>query len=133
VAARSRLSSRGALGRRVEDLAARHLEEQGLQIVTRNWRRPEGELDIVALDADGTCVFCEVRSRTGEQTGTALEAVDFRKRAQVIRAARLYLSAGEIPPGATGFRFDVLAITFSGDRNQDAQVTHVPRAFETGD
>ena len=63
---RSRLSSRAALGRRAEDLAVHHLEQQGFEIVARNWRRPEGELDIVALDPDGTCVFCEVRSRSGE-------------------------------------------------------------------
>jgi putative endonuclease len=133
VAGRSRLSSRGTLGRRAEELAAVHLRAAGLEIVARNWRRPEGELDIVALDPDGTCVFCEVRSRTGEQSGTALEAVDFRKRAQVIRAARLYLSSGEVPAQVTGFRFDVIAITFTGSENQDAQVTHVRRAFETPD
>ena len=56
-------------GRRAEDLAAAHLEPLGLRIVARNWRRgPKGELDIVA-DDDGTCVFVEVRSRTGEDAG----------------------------------------------------------------
>ena len=75
------------------------LESAGLRIIARNWRRPEGELDIVADDG-GTCVFVEVRSRTGEDRGHALEAITPQKRARVIRAARLYL--GEEKPAATG-------------------------------
>lgn len=128
-----RHAARGALGRHAEELAARYLEQQGLEIVCRNWRRPEGELDIVALDRDGTCVFCEVRSRSGDQTGSALEAIDPRKRAQVIRTARLYLAAGEAPPRTTGFRFDVLAVTFRDEAPAEPEVVHIPRAFETAD
>jgi len=80
---------RSGTGRHAEDLAAAFLEEAGLRIVARNWRRPDGELDIVAHDG-GTCVFVEVRSRTGEEHGHALEAITPRKRARVVRAARLY-------------------------------------------
>ena len=87
-----RLTARPATGRRAEDLAAALLEARGLRIVARNWRRPEGELDLVADDA-GTCVFVEVRSRTGDETGHPLESISPRKRARVIRAARLYLDA----------------------------------------
>ena len=66
----ARFGARPDTGRRAEDLAAAELERLGLRIVARNWRRPEGELDIVA-DDDGTCVFVEVRSRTGEEHGHA--------------------------------------------------------------
>ena len=41
---------KGAVGRFGEQLAARHLEAAGLQILDRNWRCPEGEIDIVAAD-----------------------------------------------------------------------------------
>jgi len=71
-------------GRRAENLAAAHLEAAGMRIVARNWRRPEAELDLVADDG-GTCVFIEVRSRTGEDFGHPLEAITPRKRARVIR------------------------------------------------
>lgn len=118
---------RAHLGRRAEELAARALEAAGMQILERNWRRPEGELDLIARDADGTCVFCEVRSRTGEAYGDALEAVGPRKRARVIRAARLYLSAETVD--ATGYRFDVVAVTFL-DEGQPPRVVHIPAAFE---
>ena len=111
-------------------MAAAELERCGLSILERNWRRPEGELDLVALAADGTCVFCEVRSRTGDETGDPLEAIGPRKQQQVIRTARLYLSETSGPSGVTGYRFDVVAVTFYGD-DRPPHLVHIPAAFET--
>src|SRR5436190_16270483 len=122
-----RFVARPGTGRRAEELAAALLERAGLRIVSRNWRRPEGELDIVADDA-GTCVFVEVRSRTGEDRGHALEAFTPLKRARVIRAARLYLDAE--PTRATGFRFDVVAVTFDPAGRAEPALIHIPGAFE---
>ena len=124
-----RFVARPGTGRRAEELAAALLEGAGLRIVARNWRRPGGELDIVADDA-GTCVFVEVRSRTGDERGHALETVDARKRARVVRAARLYLE--ETPTRADAYRFDVVAVTFDPDDPGGAPaLIHVPNAFET--
>ena len=103
------------------------LERAGLRIVTRNWRRPEGELDVVADDA-GTCVFVEVRSRTGESQGHPLESITPKKRAQIIRTARLYLN--DAPPPATAYRFDVVAVTFHEDGATPPTLLHVPNAFD---
>jgi putative endonuclease len=69
-----RLASRSGTGRRAEELAVAFLERAGLRVVARSWRRPEGELDLVADDA-GTCVFVEVRSRTGAALGHPLESI----------------------------------------------------------
>jgi uncharacterized protein (TIGR00252 family) len=98
--AQPRSNGRASLGTLAEQLAAAHLEASGFRIVARNWRRPTGELDLVA-DDEGTCVFVEVRSRTGRDFGDPLEAVDRRKQAQVIRAARLYLT--EVPTPAASY------------------------------
>ena len=119
---------RAVAGQHAESLAVAHLEAAGLRIVARNWRRPEGELDIVADDG-GTCVFVEVRSRTGEDRGHALEAITPQKRARVVRAARLYLDAET--PVASGFRFDVVAVTFWDD-GRLPDVVHIANAFEVG-
>jgi putative endonuclease len=118
------------LGQRAEAMAAACLERKGMRIIVRNWRRPECELDLVALDTDGTCVFCEVRSRTGEATGDPLETINVRKQARVIRAARLFL-ASDAAIAATAYRFDVVAITFFEDR-REPRIVHIPAAFETG-
>jgi putative endonuclease len=115
------------LGRRAEELAAALLEKKGYRILVRNWRRPEGELDLVADDA-GTCVFVEVRSRTGDAQGHPLETVNLRKRARVVRAARLFLDAE--PVGASGYRFDVVGIVF-GEDGSPRECLHVVDAFDT--
>jgi putative endonuclease len=123
-----RLARRPGLGRQAESLAADFLASAGLRIVTRNWCRRghvTGELDIVADDA-GTCVFVEVRSRTGEESGHPLDSITPHKRARVIHSARVYLA--EESPSATAYRFDVIAITFWPDRAPD--LVHIPNAFE---
>jgi putative endonuclease len=119
---------RSQIGKRAEDLACACLEARGIRIVERNWRHREGEIDVVADDG-GTCVFVEVRSRTGVALGHALEAVTARKRAQVIRAARLYLA--EETPAASGYRFDVVGVTFFDD-GRGPEVDYVESAFEVG-
>jgi len=124
----ARWGGRPDTGRRAEALAAAELERLGFRIIARNWRRPEGELDLVADDG-GLCVFVEVRSRTGVEQGDPLESITPRKRAQVIRAARLFLDSETVP--ATGYRFDVVGVTFFDD-GREPQLTHVPNAFEIG-
>ncbi len=123
-----RRAARPGLGRQAEALAAARLEAEGLRVVARNWRitgREGGEIDIVA-DDHGTCVFVEVRSRTGEGQGHPLEAITPHKRAQVIRAARLFLATEQ--PVAAGYRFDVVAVTFWPD-GRAPDLAYVPDAF----
>jgi putative endonuclease len=122
----ARFGERPDTGRRAEDLAAAELERQGLRIIARNWRRPEGELELVA-DDNGLCVFVEVRSRTGLAQGDPLESITPRKRARVIRAARMFLDSETVL--ATGYRFDVVGVLFFDD-GREPVLTHVPAAFE---
>jgi putative endonuclease len=117
-----------ALGRRAEAMAAAHLQGLGYTILARNWRRPEGELDLV-VGRDSLCVFVEVRSRTGEERGHPLETVDARKRSRVRRAARMYLDAEH--PTATYFRFDVIGVTFAPDGGPP-ELVHIEDAFQAG-
>ena len=122
------LTKKQALGMRAEQLAADYLEQCGYAILARNWRRPEGELDLV-VGTEGLCVFVEVRSRTGSERGHPLETVDARKRARVLRAARMYIE--EEHPQAAVFRFDVVGVTFALDEGPP-ELVHVEDAFQTG-
>jgi putative endonuclease len=115
-----------ALGQRAEGLAADYLEGLGYRVLARNWRRPEGELDLV-VGKEGLCVFVEVRSRTGIERGHPLETVDARKRARVRRAARMYLD--EERPSAVVFRFDVVGVTFALD-DTPPELVHIEDAFQ---
>ena len=121
------LSKKLALGQRAEKLAADYLEQRGCAILARNWRRPEGELDLVAGTED-LCIFVEVRSRTGSERGHPLETIDARKRARILRAARMYID--EEHPNAAAFRFDVVGVTFSPD-DGPTELVHVEDAFQS--
>ncbi|MBC5799533.1 MAG: YraN family protein [Candidatus Eremiobacteraeota bacterium] len=94
------------LGRDGEDAAAAYLASLGLLIVGRNVRGPAGEIDIVAREGK-TIVFVEVKARRSHRFGSALGAVDARKRKRLRAAAADYLQF--VAPCATA-RFDVLTI-----------------------
>ena len=102
---------------------------KGYRLVARNWRIPQAEIDIVAVQ--GTCcVFVEVRSRTDVDRGHPLETIRRQKQAQIIRAARLYIEMEK--PSATGFRFDVIAVTFAKeDPMISTEIIHIENAFQT--
>lgn len=99
-------------GAEAEDLALRHLQAQGLQLLERNFRAPGGELDLVMRErrrgAD-TLVVVEVRKRSSARQGSAAESIDARKRSRIVLAARWLL--GRRPAYANwGVRFDVVTL-----------------------
>jgi putative endonuclease len=111
-------------GRVGEDLACALLAENSLQVLHRNVRYPDGEIDIVARDG-ATLVFVEVKWRRNDARGAPAEAVTPRKRERVIRAARRWLA--ENRGGAAGVRFDVVAI-----REEPPRVDWIRGAFDAG-
>ncbi len=111
---------RRALGRYGEDLAARYLTEQGLQVLDRNWRCPHGEIDLVARDGD-CLVFCEVKTRRTERFGGAVEAVDRRKAARLRRLVAAWLQSHD--ERAARVRIDVIGIL--RPRQGPAQLRHL--------
>lgn len=100
------MSAGHRLGHAGEQAAAGYLESLGYRILQRNLRGPAGEIDIVALDGT-TFVFIEVKARRNRRYGSALAAVDARKRARLRAAAADFLQF--VAPQATA-RFDILAI-----------------------
>ncbi|CDC50014.1 uPF0102 protein HMPREF0991_01614 [Clostridium sp. CAG:58] len=65
-------------GSRYEQLAARYLEQKGMDVLELNYRCRTGEIDIIARDG-GYLVFVEVKYRKTKRAGYALEAIDSRK------------------------------------------------------
>ncbi|MBV2235026.1 MAG: YraN family protein [Sterolibacterium sp.] len=78
-------------GDSAEELAARFLERNGLQVVTRNWRVRGGEIDLICRDGH-TLVFVEVRLRRGQGYGGAAASITATKQRRIILAAQHYLS-----------------------------------------
>lgn len=103
------------LGAAGEDLAAAWYEDRGYEILERNWRRREGEVDLIAREGR-TVVFCEVKARTSDRFGSGAEAVRTAKQRRIRRLAARWLS--ELTPASgrarVEVRFDVVSIT-AGD------------------
>lgn len=114
---------RRGVARLGELLAAAWLLLKGYRMEARNWRCPQGELDIVARRG-GLLVFVEVKTRTSGAAGSPEEAVTPAKRARLVRLAQLYLARR--PGPSPGCRFDVIAVDAT---RFPPRVRHLPGAF----
>ena len=119
-----RTDHRAALGAYGERVAVRALTDAGLQVLDRNWRCREGELDVVARDGDAL-VFCEVKPRTGTGFGHPAEAVTAGKRRRLRHLARAWLTDHD--QHAPDLRFDVVGVHVPP--SGPPQVTHLRNAF----
>lgn len=77
-------------GRAAEDIAAAHLQRQGLKLLQRNFRCRHGEIDLVMQDGTET-VFVEVRLRSNDAFGGAGASITAAKQQRLLRAAAHYL------------------------------------------
>ena len=102
--------SKGAqsVGRQGEDAAARWYENAGYEVLARNWRCKQGEIDLV-LRRGRDIIFCEVKSRSSEAFGHPLEAVTREKRQRLrFLAGRWLEEEHRVRPSA--IRFDVASV-----------------------
>jgi putative endonuclease len=109
-----------ALGAYGERLAARHLVEQGMVLLDRNWRCELGELDLVLRDGD-VLVICEVKTRTSDACGTPHEAVTPVKLARLRRLAARWVVEHDVHPADV--RIDLVAVV--RPRRGPSQIDHV--------
>ena len=116
---------RRQLGDEGEGQAEAFLRGRGFRILGRNVRSALGELDLIA-DDQGVLVFVEVKRRRTGAYGGAIEAVDARKRAKLIRLAAQYLAQHRLDDRAC--RFDVVLI--QDDAGPAASVQHIANAFD---
>jgi putative endonuclease len=113
-----------AIGDNGEQLALIYLKKAGLKLITRNFRKRGGEIDLIMQD-DSTLVFIEVRLRQSNQFGSPIESVTYTKRQKIIRTAQCYLQ--ENTAQYLAYRFDVIGIT---PLNNDFKINWVKDAFQ---
>ena len=105
------------LGIQAEKDVERHIQRLGFRILDRNWRRPWGELDIVARK-DNVIHFIEVKASAVRREGFAPTVrADWRKMAKVRRTARTWLAAQNLSP-QTSWQMDVASVIMEGDRSE---------------
>ena len=95
-------------GSRYESMAAAFLEQQGFQILERNYRDRRGEIDLIAKDAN-CLVFVEVKYRKDARNGYQEEAVGYDKQQRIRHTAEYYLYRHGLGEN-TVCRFDVVSI-----------------------
>jgi putative endonuclease len=103
---------RRVVGRNGEDAAAAWYAAAGYEILDRNWRVREGEIDLVVRGAD-VIAFCEVKTRRGNAFGLPAEAVTPRKQQRLRLLAGRWL--GEHTGSTATLRFDVASVAPNGD------------------
>jgi putative endonuclease len=99
--------ARLALGAYGERLAARHLTEQGMVLLDRNWRCDAGELDLVLRDGD-VLVVCEVKTRSSFVCGSPHEAVTPAKLERLGRLGVAWAEQHDLHPSE--LRIDLVAV-----------------------
>ena len=116
------------LGRRGERIAEEWLVRKGWRVVERRFRSGHRDIDLVVerVGAEGRLIaFVEVKTRVSSGYGGPLGAVHWRKRREMARAARDWMSRPDSPRG--NFRFDVVGIVYG---EGPAQVIHIENAFQ---
>jgi len=112
---------RRQIGTLAENSAAAFLEAHGFTIVTRNFLRRIGELDIVARAGD-LLVIAEVRTRSREDYGGAAASIGRGKQRRIVGTAALLLQRHR-ELRACRVRFDVIIV-------RDGSIEWLKHAFD---
>ena len=113
-------AARQALGAYGETVAERHLVDQGMVVLDRNWRCADGEIDLVLREGP-VMVVCEVKTRTSVAAGTPHEAITDQKLDRLKRLAERWAADRGLRPPET--RIDLVAVL--RPRKGPAVVDHV--------
>ncbi len=116
-------TSTRTLGHTAETLACDYLQQQGLELVMRNYTCKMGELDLIMRDTQHI-VFVEVRSRQASHHGSPLDTITATKQRRLVRTAEHYLQRHRIDMPC---RIDVIGITYAAER---VHIDWVPNAVQ---
>jgi putative endonuclease len=111
-----------AIGDSGEETAVQYLKHKGFEILARNYRYKNGEIDIIAKQQN-LLVFVEVKVRNNASYGPP---ETFVSRDQEIRIMDAAIHFMEKYPDFKIVRYDILALTQSGN---GYRVHHVADAF----
>ena len=95
-------------------------KKHGAKILEANYRRPTGEIDIIAKKGRRV-LFVEVKRRSSLRYGRPSEAVNPAKQAHILRTAQLYLQENGLEDAPV--RFDVIEVL-------PGEIRHIEGAFD---
>ena len=92
-------------------------------MVQRRFRSGHRDIDLV-IEQAGVVAFVEVKARRGPEFGGPINAVNWRKRKELERSAKVWVDRHG--RDAEQYRFDVVGVLLDG---ADVRVCHVENAF----
>lgn len=112
------MTQKSEIGKLGEDLACEYLIKKGYRVLERNFRKPWGELDIVAKYKDGTLVIVEVKTMRENPSLSPEDNLTKAKLEKLKRTALLYAgSKQELLRDKKGWRIDLIAVSISNLTN----------------
>lgn len=97
------------IGKEAENFARHYLEEQGLTFICQNYRCRSGEIDLIMQDQQ-ELVFVEVKYRSNQSHGSAIEYFHSHKQRKFISAVMHYLQKNGLNPNVIPHRIDLVGI-----------------------
>ena len=116
------MTTSSEFGQWAENNVAQYLEDKGYKILGKNYRKPWGEIDIIAQKM-GILIFIEVKANKEEIIGFEPEnRVNPEKLLKLQRTAQTYLAAKKYS-STQEWQIDIIGITL--DRNRGvAKIKH---------
>lgn len=109
-------------GFRAEEIAARFLESRGYKIIDHNYRKPWGEIDIIA-EKESVLVFVEVKANSKVIPGFEPELrADWSKIKKIVRTARTYLADKKYADDQE-WQIDIVSVALDRERGV-AKIKH---------
>lgn len=128
------MNKRSELGKLGEDIACAYLQNKKYKILFRNYKKPWGEIDVIAKAKDKTLVLVEVKTVSGEEPlrFSAEDQMTRDKIAKFKRVAQLFAGNNErLINSRACWRLDMLAITLPSDALESTTVRQgSPQAAE---
>jgi putative endonuclease len=119
--------ARQTLGKRGEQIAARWLAVHGWEIADHRFRNGRRDIDLVATRAEGAgreVAFVEVKTRSSDDFGGPVSAVNWRKQRELSRSAKVWMS--RFQKAGDSYRFDVIGVIVDAEK---VRVQHIENAF----
>jgi putative endonuclease len=113
------------IGGEAERQARKYLQQQGLDFISQNYRCKTGEIDLVMQDGK-ELVFIEVKFRSNQKFGKAVEFFHAAKRRKFESAVHFYLQEKKLNPSIVAHRIDIIGIdSFESDKCEITWLKHV--------
>lgn len=121
------MNKKQEVGYKGENLACRYLEQNNYNIIERNYRCKNGEIDIIAYDNNTQeLVFLEVKTRTNFIYGIPSESVTIQKQAHIKSSIKYYLYIKNIINKF--IRVDIIEIVYS-KKNKNYKLNHIKQVI----